>query len=254
METPQPAATNQYEVELKYPVADCAALEAILGNYGVTLTEPVKQLDRYYAHPARDFRATDEALRVRELQAPAPSKHSAGLGKPAPHQMRPSENEFSSASFCQSFPGERGSLESSSTSASSGDCGEASGSPTGQCVLTYKGPKVDTTTKTRREIELMLGGDQAVGNCHQLLEALGFVLAVEVSKRRKVGQLQWRGREFTVSLDAVERLGNFVELELLASEDQRQQVTEAILGLAAELGLSQPERRGYAELIDALSR
>jgi adenylate cyclase class 2 len=54
-----------YEVELKFPVADVAAIERQLAGLAATFGGPVEQVDRYFAHPCRDFAATDEALRLR---------------------------------------------------------------------------------------------------------------------------------------------------------------------------------------------
>ena len=84
----------KYEVEQKFPVGDMASLESKLVELGAVISDPQQEKDLYYAHPARDFRTTDEALRIRRV-------------------------------------------------------GHAS-------YITYKGPKVDQTTKTRREIELPL--------------------------------------------------------------------------------------------------
>jgi len=54
-----------YEVELKYPVSDCAALERHLIRLATRFREPATQVDRYFSHPCRDFARTDEALRLR---------------------------------------------------------------------------------------------------------------------------------------------------------------------------------------------
>lgn len=59
----------QFEVERKYRVADPRALLARLAELGVRPGEPESQFDRYYAHPARDFALTDEALRLRRAGA-----------------------------------------------------------------------------------------------------------------------------------------------------------------------------------------
>ena len=56
-----------FEVELKYRLSDAAAIEQRLAKAGATLDPPQSQIDRYYAHPARDFAATDEALRIRSV-------------------------------------------------------------------------------------------------------------------------------------------------------------------------------------------
>jgi adenylate cyclase class 2 len=56
-----------FEVEQKFRVADTSVIEARLRGLGATIAEDVLQADRYFAHPARDFAATDEALRIRRV-------------------------------------------------------------------------------------------------------------------------------------------------------------------------------------------
>ena len=88
------------EVEQKFRATHSAELLARLERMGAVFAEPVVQVDLYFAHPARDFAQTDEALRIRRV-------------------------------------GERN-------------------------FVTYKGPKLDAMTKTRRELELPLA-DGALG-------------------------------------------------------------------------------------------
>src|SRR3954470_1795817 len=55
-----------------------------------------------------------------------------------------------------------------------------------KAFVTYKGPKLDTTTKTRREIELPLDtADHDGSRFRSLLEALGFKAVAVVRKRRR---------------------------------------------------------------------
>jgi adenylate cyclase, class 2 len=54
-----------YEVELKFPLADSAPLVAQLEQLGAQPGAVREQRDRYFAHPARDFVQTNEALRIR---------------------------------------------------------------------------------------------------------------------------------------------------------------------------------------------
>jgi adenylate cyclase class 2 len=56
-----------FEVEVKFRVADHAALAARLAALGAVAGEPIEQEDLYLAHPARDFARTDEALRLRRV-------------------------------------------------------------------------------------------------------------------------------------------------------------------------------------------
>jgi len=178
----------QYEVEQKFAVADMAALEAKLVALGAAVSESHSEIDHYYAHPARDFAVTDEALRIRRTDR---------------------------ASF-----------------------------------IAYKGPKVDQTTKTRREIELPLAPDERhVAAMERLLEALGFTPVAEVCKHRRKAIIAWEGRQIEVSLDDVVELGTFVELELVAEDEDVESAKACIASLARGLGLSGSERRSYLELL-----
>jgi adenylate cyclase class 2 len=120
--------------------------------------------------------------------------------------------------------------------------------------VTYKGPKIDQTTKTREEIELPLpGGPQGYADGRRLLEALGFRPVAEVRKRRRKAKIARQGREVEVSLDEVDSLGTFVELELIASDGDVEAAKDAIQRLASSLGLSGSQRRSYLELLLAAS-
>jgi adenylate cyclase, class 2 len=79
------------------------------------------------------------------------------------------------------------------------------------CAMTYKGPKQPGTgSKVREEVSVDLSSGESA---ETILEHLGFVRVAEVNKTReyfKYGQL-------LVSLDQVEGLGEFVEIEMMAS-------------------------------------
>ena len=117
-------------------------------------------------------------------------------------------------------------------------------------LVTYKGPKIDKATKTRREIELPLApGAERVESYGELLVALGFRQVAEVSKRRRGGRVQWKQWPVELALDAVAELGQYVELEIVVEEDQLPAAQSALLELAAHLSLPQPERRSYLEMV-----
>jgi adenylate cyclase class 2 len=119
--------------------------------------------------------------------------------------------------------------------------------------ITYKGPKIDKTTKTRREIELPFPpGQQSAEAWAGLLEALGFTPVAEVRKLRRKVDISWQGRRVEGSLDDVEQLGSFVELELLVHETGVESAKACIASLAESLGLRDSERRSYLELLLAL--
>jgi adenylate cyclase, class 2 len=183
----------RYEVEMKFPVADPGALQARLAALGASVLSAEAEVDVYFAHPARDFAQTDEALRIRRK----------GL---------------------QSF-------------------------------LTYKGPKIDQYTKTRREIDLPLPpGEEVAQAWIGLVKALGFAVVGEVRKCRRKVHLAWQGRTVECSLDEVQQVGSYVELELIAEDNELDSARACITALAAELGLANSERRSYLEMLMSLGR
>ena len=116
--------------------------------------------------------------------------------------------------------------------------------------VTYKGPKQAGTTKTRREIEIRLAdGVETAENFAMLLEALGYRPTAVVRKRRAEHHLQRNGFEVGVCLDEVDNVGRFVEVEIVAPEDQKDSAQEVLLEVCRELGLAQFERRSYLEML-----
>ncbi len=116
--------------------------------------------------------------------------------------------------------------------------------------ITYKGPKLDPTTKTRREIELpLVSGAAEVASFGELLVALGFRFVSEVSKTRRLLHVDWQGHTVEVALDDVAGLGPYIELELSADETEMAAAKACIASLAGKLKLEHSERRSYLELL-----
>jgi adenylate cyclase class 2 len=116
--------------------------------------------------------------------------------------------------------------------------------------VTYKGPKLDTTTKMRRELELPLdSSDENGSKFAELLRSLGFRLVAVVHKRRRSFQIDVAGRQVEGALDEVDGLGTFVELELMAGESGLDEAQRVISTLASELQLGPSERRSYLEIM-----
>jgi adenylate cyclase, class 2 len=177
-----------FEVENKYCALDLNAIRGRLTALGAQFGDPFEQVDRYYAHPARDFAATDEALRLRRVA---------------------DENR-----------------------------------------ITYKGPKIDRATKTRRELELPLAsGAAGFAQWSEMLEALGFRPVAEVQKTRTTGHFLWHERAIEAALDQVLGAGDFVEIETSAEAEDLPAAQQAITALAEALGLASPERRSYLEMV-----
>jgi adenylate cyclase class 2 len=119
--------------------------------------------------------------------------------------------------------------------------------------ITYKGPKLDATTKTRREIELPLpaesAGSETSETWENLLEALGFTPVAVVRKKRRKARLSLGDCPIEVSLDEVEQVGTFVELEVMTDAGQVESAKVLLAALATQLGLDGGERRSYLELL-----
>jgi adenylate cyclase class 2 len=117
-------------------------------------------------------------------------------------------------------------------------------------LVTYKGPKIDAATKTRREIELPLEhGETAAKHFGELLVALGFRPVATVRKERTTHALAWQSRPIEIAIDRVDDLGTFVEIETAAREAELEAARDAVLSLAHELGLEAGERRSYLEML-----
>lgn len=116
--------------------------------------------------------------------------------------------------------------------------------------VTYKGPKIDATTKTRRELEFpLVDGVAVTEQFAELLVTLGFRSTAVVRKQRRSGHIHFAEREFEVLLDEVDNVGLFAEVETLASPEELPSAKAALTALAAELGLGENERRSYLEML-----
>lgn len=116
--------------------------------------------------------------------------------------------------------------------------------------LTYKGPKKPSIAKVRTELEIPLcDGDEAAEQFMQLLAYLGYRPVAVVRKQRRKYHLQRGGFDLEVCLDEVEKLGRFAEVEILAADEKMEAAQSVLADVAAELGLSNPERRSYLNLL-----
>lgn len=111
--------------------------------------------------------------------------------------------------------------------------------------LTYKGPKVDDSSKTRVEHETRVEDDEATA---AILEGLGYEAVPVVRKERE----RYRVPAGHVTLDAVAPLGTFVEVETgVEDESDVPAARERLVDLLRDLGLD-PEagiRTSYLGLV-----
>jgi len=125
--------------------------------------------------------------------------------------------------------------------------GEAGGAT--RTRLTYKGPLVDDASKTRSEHGTGVEDGAALAG---ILRGLGYDPAAVVEKERETHVLG----AFTVTLDTVAGLGEFVEVEGIADGDEVASVREDVFEACRELGLDPGEatRESYLELLLAAGR
>ena len=112
--------------------------------------------------------------------------------------------------------------------------------------LTYKGPLVEAASKTRSEHETAVDDDEALQG---VLAGLGFEPAATVKKDRTYYDFEG----YTLVLDAVEGLGEFVEIEREVAESEIDAAREEAIDLLKQLGLDPDEqiRTSYLGLLIA---
>ncbi len=114
-----------------------------------------------------------------------------------------------------------------------------------RAYLTYKGPLVDEESKTREEAETAVADGAATAD---VLAGLGFEAAATVRKERQRNSVEG----YTVTLDAVAGLGEFVEVETdVASEEEVPAAREGAKAVLRRLGLDPEEgiRTSYLGIV-----
>ncbi|AZH25234.1 class IV adenylate cyclase [Haloplanus aerogenes] len=96
--------------------------------------------------------------------------------------------------------------------------------------VTYKGPLVERESKTRREVET---GVEDGDHLDDILGSLGFTPAAVVEKERDRYTLDG----YTVTLDTVSEVGEFVEIERETPESELETVRERAIERLRDLGL-----------------
>ncbi|MBR4751712.1 MAG: class IV adenylate cyclase [Thermoguttaceae bacterium] len=129
-------------------------------------------------------------------------------------------------------------------------------------AATFKGPRLDSETKTREEIELTLVDeapvvdeettrrvDQARADWIKFYGRLGFLPYGEVVKTRRRARATYEERPFEITLDYVEGLGFFTELETTAEKSEFDAAKGVVLSLAQKLGLRDAVTQSYLSLV-----
>ena len=99
--------------------------------------------------------------------------------------------------------------------------------------LNYK--KQSAKKMESQEIEFEVNSYE---KANSFLKALGFKEWVQVNKKRQHSKYN----DYNICIDEVERLGTFVEIELLIDEDNDIDYEEMLLGVAKEMGIDTNNR------------
>ncbi|MEA4957801.1 Adenylate cyclase CyaB [bioreactor metagenome] len=114
-----------------------------------------------------------------------------------------------------------------------------------ETYITYKGPKIDEKSKTRKEIEVKIEDSEKVSNIFKSLE---FVETSKVVKNRTIYLLE----QYIISLDNVIGLGPYMEIETDIDEgcDYESEI-DKIFDIFKKLDIiSGFERTSYLELLE----
>ena len=158
--------------------------------------------DTYYNMPKelRDFKQTDEALRIR---------------KSLKYDKNKTEKEQESNYF-----------------------------------LTYKGKKMDTSTKTREEIDLKI---EDLEKMKRILNVLGFQEILTVKKERELHEFEFKNHSIEALIDYLPILKQyFIEVEYLTEfSDKIDESKEILFDFLSVLGIRKEESitKSYLELI-----
>ncbi|MBY9020268.1 MAG: class IV adenylate cyclase [Candidatus Lokiarchaeota archaeon] len=190
------------EVEIKVKISDPNLIRKKFENYNGEYKLSLHHEDIYFNMPKglRDFKQTDEALRLRK--SIEFNKHQ----KSNPQKI----NYF----------------------------------------ITYKGKKIDVTTKTREEIEVKIDGIEEMNKIFQLL---GFREVFTVIKERELYSFKFKDTNIEALIDYIPILDqHFVEVELIAgSYMEAEQKREVLFQFLKNFGIKKQEsiRKSYLELI-----
>ncbi len=190
------------EVEIKVKISDPAQMrkkfEESQGIYKFSLIHE----DTYYNMPIglRDFKQTDEALRLRK-----------------------------SCRFDRSSHGKTQDFE---------------------YYITYKGKKMDTSTKTREEIDIKI---ENIKKMKKMLDSLGFQEVFTVKKERELYEFKFENYHIEALIDYIPILEQyFIEVEYLTdSKEKLDESKELLFNFLSLYGIQKEDsiKRSYLELI-----
>ena len=114
--------------------------------------------------------------------------------------------------------------------------------------ITYKGPKINSQAKTRKEVEMNI---ESAEKAKDIFEEIGFKEVRTVRKNRQY----YTYENFEISLDDVEGLTPYMEIEIsLEDGNNYDDAQKSIFELFEKLGITDGfERTSYMELLENIN-
>lgn len=175
------------EIEIKAKITNPKIAFEKIQDIGGVYSHTEIQRDIYFNGESKDFKKTDEALRIREI---------------------PDGDDFIN-------------------------------------ILTFKGPKLDSETKTRKEIEVSIDNKE---NMTDILINLGYKPSAIVNKVRRI----FKYDEYTITVDKLNELGYFIEIEFVAEDTENiDSIQEKIFEIFKKMDITEGfEKASYLELLE----
>ncbi|MBE6485453.1 MAG: class IV adenylate cyclase [Methanosphaera stadtmanae] len=175
------------EIEIKAKITNPKIAFEKIQEIGGVYSHTEIQRDIYFNGENKDFKKTDEALRIREI---------------------PDGDDFIN-------------------------------------ILTFKGPKLDSKTKTRKEIEVTINDKD---NMTEILINLGYKPSAIVNKVRRI----FKYDKYTITVDKLNELGYFIEIEYVTKNSEDIEVIQdKIFEIFNQMDITEGfEKKSYLELLE----
>lgn len=116
--------------------------------------------------------------------------------------------------------------------------------------MTFKGPKMDRISMSRKELEMQI---ESSDKGKEILAELGYIPVIPVVKLRQY----YRRNRITACLDQVEELGCYMELEMVVpDEGEKEGALETLFSLLQDLGYAKSDviNTSYLSLLQAAEK
>jgi adenylate cyclase class 2 len=118
------------------------------------------------------------------------------------------------------------------------------------CYITYKGKKLDKSTKTREELDIKI---EDIESMKLLLKELGFQEIFNVKKERELYEFEYKKHHLEVLIDFIPILNRYyLEVEYLTNSTEKfNNIREVLFEFLSLFGFKKEEsiRKSYLELI-----